>query len=165
MAGLLVVCGVGCEPERETTLEVLAALASCSVRFSDLSPRRRSWLARRVGTVGPARSAKAAVLAARSKTVGLAVWGHATVTSEYAREVLDLAAKKGVEAVVLASLSPAGSAIGSSARSLGWRRDEDDGWSVVPRGEVPAGAAERPVAAFDADAESLRVVLPGKRRA
>lgn len=165
MAGLLVVCGVGCEPERDATLEVLAALASCRVRFAALSPRRRAWLARRVGPVRPARSAKATALAARRDLVGLAVWGHATITSEFAREVLDEARKAGVETAVLASLSPAGGAIGASARSLGWRPDEDDGWSVLPRGEVPSGAPARPLAAFDAGAETVRVVLPGKRRA
>jgi hypothetical protein len=164
MAGLLVVCGLGCEPERDATLEALAALASCEERFAVLSPRRKNWLSRRVGAVKSAKNAAAVVRAAKKKQVGLAVWGHATLTSQFAREALAAAEKMGVEAVVLASLSPAGHAIGASARSLGWRADEDDGWSTVPAGAVPKGPMKRPLAVFDELAETLIVALPGKRR-
>ena len=91
------------------------------------------------------------------------MWGHATITSEFAREALAAAGKLGVPAAVLASLSPAGGAIGSSARPLGWRADEDDGWTAVPRAAA-AGVPSRPLAAFDAAAETLLVVLPERRR-
>jgi hypothetical protein len=164
VTGLLVVCGLGCAPERDATLEALATLASCEKRFSRLTPRRRAWLARRVGTVRPAPSAAAVARAARGARVGLAVWGHATVTSAFAREALAAAEALGVATIVVASLSPAGRGIGDTARPLGWRGDEDDGWSVVPEEEAPRGGPSRPTAVFDAEAETMRVVLPGRRR-
>lgn len=165
MAGLLVVCGIGCDPEREVTLEVLAALASCGIRFALLPARHRSWLAARVGNMKAAKDAAAVVHAAKSRRVGLAVWGHATITSEFAREVLNAASDAGVETVVLASISPAGHGIGASARALGWRPDEDDGWDVIPAGEVPGGKRTRPLAVFDAEAGVVRLELPEKARA
>lgn len=164
MAGMLVVCGLGCEPETDATLEALAALASCEARFARLSPRRRAWLAARTGPVRSAASAAAVVRAARTRLTGLAVWGHATVTSAFAREVLAAAERAGIETVVLASLSPAGKAIAATARSLGWRADEDDGWSVVPAGEVPRGTPSRPLAVFDGEAETLLTLVPRRRR-
>lgn len=165
MSGMLVVCGLGCEPEVDATLEALAALASCQVRFARLTPRRRAWLAARTGAVKAAPAAAAVARAARTRRVGLAVWGHATVTSAYARQALAAAKALGVETVVLASLSPAGKAIAATARPLGWRADEDDGWSAVPRAEAPRGAPSRPTVIFDAEAETLVTVLPRRRRA
>lgn len=165
MAGLLVVCGIGCDPEREVTLEALAALASCGLRFALLPSRRRSWLASRVGSLKAAKDAAAVVHAAKSRRVGLAVWGHATITSEFAREVLSAARDAGVETVVLASISPAGHGIGRSARALGWRSDEDDGWDALPAGEIPKGKSKRPLAVFDAEAGAVRLELPEKARA
>lgn len=164
MAGQLVVCGLGCEPEREATLEALAALASCDVRFARLSPRRRAWLAARTGAVKAASAAAAVVRAARTRRVGLAVWGHAMETSVFAREAVAAAGKAGVPCAVLASLSPAGHAIGASARPLGWRPDEDDGWSTLPAGAAPRGEPGRPAVVFDGEAETILVVLPGGRR-
>lgn len=165
MAGLLVVCGIGCDPEREVTLEVLAALASCEPRFTNLNPRLRSWIAARVGPLRTARDAAAVARAARTRRVGLAVWGHATITSAFAREVLSAARAAGVEAVALASISPAGHGIGASARPLGWRPDEDDGWDALPAGAVPRGKRTRPLAVFDPESGALRLELPGKARA
>jgi hypothetical protein len=160
MAGLLVVCGVGCDPEREVTLEVLAALASCEVRFALLPPRHRSWLARRVGTMKNSTDAAAVARAAKTRRVGLAVWGHATITSEFARAAWNAAEAAGVETAVMASISPAGHALAASARSLGWRSDEDDGWDALPAGEIPRGKRTRPLAVFDAEAGALRIALP-----
>jgi hypothetical protein len=165
MSGLLVVCGLGCEPERDATLEALAALTSCESRFARLSPRRRAWLSARTGKVKTAVDAVAIVKAAKTRVVGLAVWGHATVTSHFAREAVAAAKKAGVPTVVLASLSPAGHGIGSTGRAIGWRADEDDGWSMVSAGEAPSGAPMRPLAVFDAEAETLLVTVPRRRRA
>jgi hypothetical protein len=164
MPGLLVVCGLGCAPERETTLETLAALASCEVRYARLLPRARAWLARRVGPLKTLETPAEAVRAARTRRVGLAVWGHATLTSRPARAALAAAARAGVPAVVLASVSPAGHAMGGAARPLGWRPDEDDGWSVLSAGDALPASRRRPVAVFDPERESLKVLLPRRAR-
>ena len=157
MKGLLVVCGLGCDPEREVTLEVLAALAGCKVRFCHARPKTRAWLARRVGRVQVPRDAAAIVAAARRGLAGLAVWGHPTFTSELARETLAAAARAGVETVVLAGISPVSHAMAARGRALGWRSDEDSGWTAAPAGEPPRGRA-RPIALFDAAAGTVFAV-------
>ncbi len=151
---MLVICGLGCDPQRETTLEALAALSGCVSRFSDAKPATRAWLARRTGPVKAARDAATVVAAAREGLCGLAVWGHPTVTSTFAREVLAAAAKAGVEVVVLPGITPISHAMSAGARALGWRRDEDSGWTAAPVNEA-SGAF--PVASFDSAAEEVRV--------
>lgn len=159
MKGLLVVCGLGCDPEREATLEVLASLAACSARFCDALPKTRSWLARRVGAVKSPKSAAAVVAAAREGLTGLAVWGHPTITSEFAREVLEAARRAGVPVRVLAGVSPVSHAMARGGRSLGWRRDEDAGWTAAP---ADGGRVKRPrpSALFDAAAQTVLTVEP-----
>ncbi len=154
MKGLLVVCGLGCDPERETTLEVLASLAACRTRFCDARPETRTWLARRVGLIRTPRSAAVIIAAARRGLTGLAVWGHPTITSELAREVLAAASTAGVETVVLAGISPVSHAMSAGGRALGWRADEDRGWTAAPAGAAP-GSRARPVAVFDAEAGTV----------
>ena len=102
--------------------------------------------------------------AARTRRVGLAVWGHATLTSAPARAALAAARRAGVPAVVLASVSPAGHAIAASARPLGWRADEDDGWSMLPAGTPVPARPRRPVVVFDPEAETLKTLLPRRAR-
>lgn len=154
MKGLLVVCGLGCDPERETTLEVLASLAACRTRFCDARPETRAWLARRAGPLKVPRNAAAVIAAARRGLTGLAVWGHPTITSELARGVLAAAKTAGVETVVLAGISPVSHAMAAAGRPLGWRADEDRGWTAAPVGVAPRSRA-RPVALFDAKAGTV----------
>lgn len=154
MKGLLVVCGLGCDVERETTLEVLAMLAACRTRFCDAPPKNRAWLSRRVGALKVPRDAAAVLASARRAPTALAVWGHPTITSRLAREALALAAGADVEAVVLAGISPISHAMAAQGRALGWRSDEDSGWTAAPMGEAPSGR-ERPIALFDADAATV----------
>lgn len=154
MKGLLVVCGLGCDPERETTLEVLASLAACRTRFCDARPKTRAWLARRAGLIRTPRNSAVIIAAARRGLTGLAVWGHPTITSKLAREVLTAARAAGIETVVLAGISPVSHAMAAAGRPLGWRSDEDRGWTAAPAGAAPRSRA-RPVALFDAKAGTV----------
>lgn len=156
MKGMIVVCGLGCDPETEPTLEALAALSGCRTRFCDAKPRTRSWLARRVGPVKVPRDAGEVIAAAREGLTGLAVWGHPTITSRFAREVLAAAEREGVEAVVLAGISPISHAMAAGGRALGWRADEDAGWTAAPSGDAPRTGA-LPVARFDPVPGTVRV--------
>jgi len=157
MKGMIVVCGLGCDPEREATLESLAALSGCVVRFCDAKPETSAWLELRVGALKVPRDAAEVLAAAREGLTGLAVWGHPTITSRLAREVLAAAEQDGVEAVVLAGISPISHAMAAGARALGWRADEDAGWTAAPEGEGPPAGAH-PAALFDAAAGTVRVV-------
>lgn len=154
MKGLLVVCGLGCDPERETTLEVLASLSACRTRFCDARPETRAWLARRAGPLKVPKNAAAVIAAARRGLTGLAVWGHPTITSTLAREVLLAARAAGLETVVLAGISPVSHAMAAAGRPLGWRADEDRGWTAAPAGPEPLSRA-RPVAFFDEKAGTV----------
>jgi hypothetical protein len=162
MKGLLVVCGLGCDPRREATLEVLASLAACETRFCDARPETRAWLAERVGPLEDANDPARVVAAAKRGLTGLAVWGHPTATSRFALRALDAAAKAGVDAKVLAGITPVSHAMAAGGRALGWRADEDSGWTAAPAGSAPPALA-RPVAVFDAGEETVVAVVPRPR--
>lgn len=102
-------CGLGVDPERDATLEALAALRECAEVYTDgLDEGQRAWLERLGARALPATDAEALVAAAAAAPgpVGLAAWGHAGYTSGLAVAARALAAKRGVACRVLAGVSP-----------------------------------------------------------
>ena len=59
---------------------------------------------------------------------------------------------------MMAGISPISHAMAARGRALGWRRDEDSGWTAAPEGAETRDRA-RPIALFDAAAGTVRTVV------
>jgi hypothetical protein len=121
MSESLLVCGAGERLPGETTLEALLALRSCRVVFrSGLPGSWARWLAvRGVGTRSASAPGQVIAEAARAPVVGLAVRGAPSFGVPFAREVLALARRRGLETRVLSAVSPLGSLLGRAIAFLG----------------------------------------------
>lgn len=132
------VFGLGLRPSEDVTLEALQALEACAAVYHDLEdPAQRAWLERALPGAKPAPAAAALAREAKTRAVGLAVWGHPQHASETARLALAAARAAKVPAASWCANSPAARAIAKSATFIG--RDEGYGGAV----SVPAAALGR----------------------